>query len=60
SSRQREAVWDEHEAFALAIAGGDGESAARLIGQHSERASQDLAGRLSQVLLQQATPGDKR
>lgn len=59
SVRQREAVWDEHEAIARAIAAGDGDKAARLIEQHGERASRDLAARLSQVL-QQAAPGDKR
>ncbi|MEZ0307920.1 MAG: GntR family transcriptional regulator, partial [Ramlibacter sp.] len=38
-SRQREAVWDEHEAIAKAIAAGDADRAARLIELHSHRAS---------------------
>jgi DNA-binding GntR family transcriptional regulator len=54
--RQREAVWDEHEAIAKAIAQGDGDKAARLIGQHSQRASDNLALRLDQVL---KTQGDR-
>ena len=50
SSRQRENLWDEHEAIARAIAGGDGERAAALINDHSRQASENLAGRLSHVL----------
>jgi len=50
SSRQREAVWNEHEAIAKAIAAGDGERAASLIDDHGRQASENLAGRLSQVL----------
>ena len=50
SSRQREALWSEHEAIARAIAAGDGERAARLIDDHSRQASDTLARRLSQVL----------
>ena len=50
SSRQREALWDEHEAIANAIAAGDGGRAARLIDDHSRQASENLASRLSQVL----------
>ena len=50
SSRQREALWNEHEAIAKAIAAGDGERAARLIDDHSRQASENLAGRLSDVL----------
>ena len=50
SSRQREAVWDQHEAIARAIAAGDGERAARLIDDHSRQASENLAGGLSLVL----------
>jgi len=50
---QREAVWDEHEAIARAIASGDGERAARLIARHGEQASENLAARLNQVLKQQ-------
>lgn len=49
-SRQREALWDEHEAIAKAIAAGDGDRAALLIEQHSQRASKNLAAKLTQVL----------
>ena len=50
SSPQREALWNEHEAIAKAIAAGDGERAARLIDEHNRQASENLAGRLSHVL----------
>jgi DNA-binding GntR family transcriptional regulator len=49
-ARQRETVWDEHEAIARAIAAGDGERAARLIDDQSRRASDNMAGRLDDVL----------
>jgi DNA-binding GntR family transcriptional regulator len=49
-SKQREAVWDEHEAIAKAIAAGNGERAAQLIEQHSRRAGENLAARLTDVL----------
>lgn len=52
SSTQRSTVWDEHAAIADAIAAGDAERAARLIDDHSQNASTDLASRLSQVLTQ--------
>ena len=55
-SKQREAVWDEHEAIARAIAAGDADRAGRLIEQHSRRASENLAAELTQVL---KTEGDK-
>jgi DNA-binding GntR family transcriptional regulator len=55
-SKQREAVWDEHEAIAKAIAAGDADRAARLIEQHSRRASENLAAQLTKVL---KTQGDK-
>ncbi|HYE71078.1 MAG TPA: GntR family transcriptional regulator [Aquabacterium sp.] len=51
-SRQREAVWDEHEAIARAIAAGDGDRAARLIEGHSRNAAGNLAQQLSLVLKQ--------
>lgn len=50
SSTQRQAVWDEHQAIARAIARGQGQQAALLIGQHSQQASQYLAKQLSHVL----------
>jgi DNA-binding GntR family transcriptional regulator len=56
-ARQRETVWDEHEAIAKAIASGDGDRAARLIEQHSQRASDNLSARLDAVL---KTQGDAR
>ncbi|RYG11944.1 MAG: GntR family transcriptional regulator [Burkholderiales bacterium] len=49
-SKQREALWDEHEAIAKAIAAGDGDRAARLIEEHSQHASENLAARLQHVL----------
>ena len=55
-SKQREAVWDEHEAIAKAIAAGDPDRAGRLIEQHSRRASENLAAELTEVLKIQ---GDK-
>jgi DNA-binding GntR family transcriptional regulator len=56
-SRQREAVWDEHEAIARAIAAGDAERAASLISQHARRAGDNLAYQLDEVL---RTRGDKQ
>ncbi len=56
-SREREAVWDEHEAIADAIAAGDADRAL-FIEQHSQRAGDNLAAQLTQVL--QSTEGDKR
>jgi len=55
-SKQRQAVWDEHEAIAAAIEAGDGDRAARLIEQHSRSASENLAARLSHVLKTQGAP----
>lgn len=52
SSRQREAVWDEHEAIATAIANGNVERAVKLIDHHSEQASSHLTARLSAQLSQ--------
>ena len=49
-ARQRDAVWDEHQAIAAAIAAGDAERSARLIDQHSLHASDNLAERLHHVL----------
>ena len=58
SSRQREAVWDEHEHIAAAIAAGDAALAVSLIDQHSQQAGQVLAARLSNVL--KLSKGDQR
>lgn len=56
-SKQRETVWDEHEAIAKAIAAGDAGRAVRLIEQHGQRASENLAERLTHVL--KTREGDK-
>ncbi|MGV3572605.1 MAG: GntR family transcriptional regulator [Ramlibacter sp.] len=48
---QREAVWDEHQAIAEAIAAGDAGTASRLIEDHGLRASENLGERLARVLL---------
>lgn len=56
-ARQRESVWDEHEAIVKAIADGDGDRAARLIEEHSRNASANLAERLDHVL--KTREGDK-
>jgi DNA-binding GntR family transcriptional regulator len=55
-ARQRETVWDEHEAIARAMARGDADEAARLIEEHGANAGENLAQRLGQVL---KTQGDK-
>ena len=49
-SRQRVAVWDEHEAIARAIAAGDRERAARLMASHGEQAAENLTRELHGVL----------
>ena len=49
-SRQREPVWDEHEAIAEAIAAGDADTAARLMQDHARQAAQNLAKRLPDLL----------
>ena len=56
--RQREAVWDEHEAIARAIAAGDAKGAVRLIEEHSQHAGGNLAAQLTHVL--KSSEGDKR
>ncbi len=56
SSGLREAVWDEHEQIAAAIAAGNETLAVQLIDQHSQQAGQTLAARLSTVL--KRTAGD--
>ena len=49
-SRQRDALWDEHEAIAGAIARGDADRAAHLIDHHGRQASDNLQARLADVL----------
>jgi DNA-binding GntR family transcriptional regulator len=60
-ARQREQVWDEHEAIARAIAAGRGDEAAGLIEEHSRHASDMLGERLQDVLQAPPPPpsGDK-
>ncbi len=50
SSRQREAIWDEHEAIAAAIAAGDAKVAVRRIENHAREASENLLARLAHTL----------
>jgi DNA-binding GntR family transcriptional regulator len=57
---QRDAVWDEHQAIADAIAAGDADRAARLIEEHSLQASRVLAERLDFVLQSTPTPDPRR
>jgi DNA-binding GntR family transcriptional regulator len=57
---QREAVWDEHQAIAEAIAAGDADRAARLIEEHSLNASRNLADRLDLVLKSTPTHDPRR
>ena len=59
-SKRRATVWDEHEAIAAAIAAGDAARAARLIEQHGQRASDNLADQLAQMLHETLAEGDKR
>ena len=47
---QRESLWDEHQEIADAIAAGEAERAARLIEEHSQRASEALAHHLNAML----------
>jgi DNA-binding GntR family transcriptional regulator len=50
SARQRDAIWDEHEAIAAAIAAGDSKGAVRLIDNHARGASEKLLARLARTL----------
>jgi DNA-binding GntR family transcriptional regulator len=50
SAKLREAVWDEHEAIARAIAAKDVRKAESLMRGHGEQASGNLQNQLSQVL----------
>ena len=56
---QREAIWDEHQAIAEAIAAGDADGAARLVEEHSLHASETLVERLHSVL-NPPTPDPRR
>jgi DNA-binding GntR family transcriptional regulator len=46
---RREAIWREHAAIAAAIAAGEAEHAAELIGQHAHHASDSLRTRLAAI-----------
>jgi DNA-binding GntR family transcriptional regulator len=46
-SAMPESVWDEHEAIALAIAAGDADRAEALIGDHAQRASDNMTRQLA-------------
>lgn len=50
SSRQRDAIWDEHEAIAAAIAAGDAKGAVRRIDSHAREACENLLARLAHTL----------
>ena len=50
ASPQRETIWDEHAAIALAIAAGDAKRATALVEHHGRQASDNLLARLSDVL----------
>ena len=50
STKLREAVWDEHEAIARAIAAKDARKAEGLMRNHGDQASGNLQNQLSQVL----------
>jgi len=50
SVSRREAIWDEHAAIAAAIAAGEAERAAELIGRHAHHASDSLRTRLAAVM----------
>ena len=56
-ARQREAIWDEHDAIVKAIAKGDAERAARLITHHGRQASDNLLACLTDVLDKHAAKG---
>ncbi|MBF6615775.1 MAG: GntR family transcriptional regulator [Candidimonas sp.] len=59
SQAQRETLWDEHQAIALAIADGDAQRAEKLSEDHVSRASNALNERLTQLFPLQAQ-GDRR
>lgn len=50
SSKQRQAIWDEHEEIAKAIARGDAKLAARLTEEHAYIARESLISHLAEVL----------
>lgn len=50
SAQQREAIWNEHEAIAVAIATGNAREAVRRIEAHARQASDRLVARFAQTL----------
>lgn len=56
ASALREAVWDEHEAIAHAIADGDAVLAERLMREHDERASQHMTRHLDAAMHSAGAP----
>jgi DNA-binding GntR family transcriptional regulator len=60
SSPQRDALWDEHERIAAAIAAGDAKRAAALAEHHGRQASANLRTRLSDVLMKPSLKGSSR
>jgi DNA-binding GntR family transcriptional regulator len=50
ASGSRDAIWDEHQAIADAVAAGDAERAARLVELHTDKARRNLLARLGEVL----------
>ena len=56
SARQREAIWDEHEAIAKAIAAGDVKQAVALTEGHAKVARENLIARLGEVMNTPAEP----
>jgi DNA-binding GntR family transcriptional regulator len=50
SAGQREAIWDEHEEMAKAIAAGDVARAVEMSDQHATEARENLVARLNEVL----------
>jgi DNA-binding GntR family transcriptional regulator len=60
SSPQRDALWDEHERIAAAIAAGDAKRAAALAEHHGRQASANLRTRLSDVLMKPPLKGSSR
>lgn len=55
ASGLRDAIWDEHQAIADAIAAGNAERAGALVERHTERARANLMARLGEVLAEHGT-----
>ena len=55
ASGLRDAIWDEHQAIADAIAAGNAEHAGTLVERHTERARANLMARLGEVLAEHAS-----